>query len=203
LVRLRQEAAERARREAAQKAKRDREDQVRKEAEAAEQRAREEREHRDKMEAQRRAKEATSGASSLAQGLDLDNLTIEPWNPRGYDNLEQNLVGPDKIPRGVEKLNRYINILPNPKTRVRLRQLNGAPQSTYINGNFIAGHNGDAREYIATQGPTKETALSFWRMVWEQDSRAIVMVTGIVERGIDKCFRYVPMPPYFPTDPKP
>mmetsp|Transcript_22310 Transcript_22310/g.67062 ORF Transcript_22310/g.67062 Transcript_22310/m.67062 type:complete len:2536 (-) Transcript_22310:70-7677(-) len=191
IARLRREAEDRARREAEERVKRERQEREQKEREAAEQSARVERERRDKAEEKRRNKEVKEG-TSMAQGLDLDNLTIEPWNPRGYDNLDQNLVGPDRIPRGVERLNRYINILPNPRTRVRLEQLEGNPQTTYINANHVSGHDGKCREYIATQGPTKETAPSFWRMIWEYDCRAIVMVTGIVERGIDKCFRYWP-----------
>ena len=65
-----------------------------------------------------------------------------------YDDLEQNLVGPDRIPPGVDHLNRYINILPNPRTRVRLEEVEGAgDESTYINANYIAGHDGAFREY--------------------------------------------------------
>ena len=37
--------------------------------------------------------------------------------------------------------------------------------------------------YIATQGPTRETMSDFWRMVWEQRSAVIVMMTKCEERG--------------------
>ena len=36
--------------------------------------------------------------------------------------------------------------------------------------------------YIATQGPTRETIPDFWRMVWEQRSSVIVMMTKCEER---------------------
>lgn len=31
--------------------------------------------------------------------------------------------------------------------------------------------------YIVTQGPTEETADSFWRMVWQENVSAIIMLT--------------------------
>lgn len=33
---------------------------------------------------------------------------------------------------------------------------------------------------------------AFWRMIWETESRAIVMVTGLTEAGKEKCARYWP-----------
>lgn len=144
----------------------------------------------------------TAGGASRqpSQIVDFDDMELVPWNPRAYDALEQNLIGPNRLPPHVDHLNRYINILPNPHTRVRLEKISGRDTSGYINANYISGYSGTVREYIATQGPTPETAGSFWRMVWEQDSRAIVMVTGIVERGIDKCFRYWPSVLYNETE---
>lgn len=82
--------------------------------------------------------------------------------------------------------------MPNPRTRVRLQELGGEETSRYINANFIQGYDGTPQAYIACQGPLPNTVESFWRMVWEKDCRSIVMVTGLKEKGVEKCARYWP-----------
>ena len=46
----------------------------------------------------------------------------------------------------------------------------------YIYANFVPGYN-SKREFIVTQGPLHSTRDDFWRMCWETNSRAIVMLT--------------------------
>ncbi|KAM9800540.1 receptor-type tyrosine-protein phosphatase T isoform 9-T10 [Syngnathus typhle] len=87
--------------------------------------------------------------------------------------------------------NRYGNIIAYDHTRVRLQPLDGEPLSDYINANFIDGYH-RPRHYIATQGPMQETVRDFWRMVWQENSASIVMVTNLVEVGRVKCVRYWP-----------
>uniref|UniRef100_A0A3B3RQB3 protein-tyrosine-phosphatase n=1 Tax=Paramormyrops kingsleyae TaxID=1676925 RepID=A0A3B3RQB3_9TELE len=87
--------------------------------------------------------------------------------------------------------NRYGNIIAYDHTRVRLQLLEGDPHSDYINANYIDGYH-RPRHYIATQGPMQETVRDFWRMIWQENSVSIVMVTNLVEVGRVKCVRYWP-----------
>lgn len=73
-------------------------------------------------------------------------------------------------------------------TRVALFLKFGVPNSDYINANYIRGYKNASKSYIATQGPLQWTVSDFWRMVWEQQSSTIVMVTNLEERGIVSYF---------------
>ena len=46
--------------------------------------------------------------------------------------------------------------------------------------------------FIATQGPLPDTVADFWRLVWEQNSRTLIMLTNVQERGKTKCEVYWP-----------
>nr|XP_057917306.1 receptor-type tyrosine-protein phosphatase mu-like isoform X8 [Doryrhamphus excisus] len=87
--------------------------------------------------------------------------------------------------------NRYGNIIAYDHSRVRLQALEGDQSSDYINANYVDGYH-RPNHYIATQGPMQETVLDFWRMVWQENTAAIVMVTNLVEVGRVKCCKYWP-----------
>ncbi|XDA83871.1 hypothetical protein R6Z07M_013724 [Ovis aries] len=88
--------------------------------------------------------------------------------------------------------NRYRNALPYDWSRVPLRALPGQPGSEYINASFIPGL-WSSREFIAAQGPLPQTVGDFWRLVWEQQSHTLVMLTNCVESGRVKCEHYWPL----------
>uniref|UniRef100_A0AAQ4NP62 protein-tyrosine-phosphatase n=1 Tax=Gasterosteus aculeatus aculeatus TaxID=481459 RepID=A0AAQ4NP62_GASAC len=125
-----------------------------------------------------------------------------------YEALAEGQTAPWETAKKDENRNknRYGNIIAYDHTRVRLQLLDGDPHSDYINANYIdvsrhkhthtelicsCGYH-RPRHYIATQGPMQETVRDFWRMVWQENSASIVMVTNLVEVGRVKCVRYWP-----------
>ncbi|KAG9329135.1 hypothetical protein JZ751_007539 [Albula glossodonta] len=80
---------------------------------------------------------------------------------------------------GVVRKNRYKTILPNAHSRVCLKAVDEEDfLSTYINANYM-------------RGPTVNTVTDFWRMVWQERSSIIVMITNIEEKN-EKCTEYWP-----------
>ncbi|XP_035245449.1 receptor-type tyrosine-protein phosphatase T isoform X16 [Anguilla anguilla] len=110
-----------------------------------------------------------------------------------YEGLAEGQTAPWDTAKKDENRNknRYGNIIAYDHTRVRLQLLDGDPHSDYINANYIDGYH-RPRHYIATQGPMQETVRDFWRMIWQENSGSIVMVTNLVEVGRVKCVRYWP-----------
>lgn len=88
--------------------------------------------------------------------------------------------------------NRYGNLLAYEHSRVTLTldeepesgatEAEAEPRTDYINSNWIDGYK-QPRRYIATQGPMSNTTADFWRMVWQTESRTIVMLTNLEELG--------------------
>ncbi|XP_047436620.1 receptor-type tyrosine-protein phosphatase delta-like isoform X44 [Mugil cephalus] len=87
--------------------------------------------------------------------------------------------------------NRYANVIAYDHSRVLLSAIDGIPGSDYINANYIDGYR-KQNAYIATQGSLPETFGEFWRMIWEQRSAIIVMMTKLEERSRVKCDQYWP-----------
>ncbi|XP_042613484.1 receptor-type tyrosine-protein phosphatase F-like isoform X8 [Cyprinus carpio] len=85
----------------------------------------------------------------------------------------------------------YKNLIAYDHSRVMLTPIDGVPGSDYINGNYIDGYR-KQNAYIATQGPLPETFSDFWRMVWEQRTSTIVMMTRLEEKSRVKCDQYWP-----------
>ncbi|XP_047662491.1 receptor-type tyrosine-protein phosphatase F isoform X1 [Tachysurus fulvidraco] len=88
--------------------------------------------------------------------------------------------------------NRYANVIAYDHSRVVLSCVDGVPGSDYINSNYIDGYR-KQNAYIATQGPLPETFSDFWRMVWEQRTNTIIMMTRLEEKSRVKCDQYWPV----------
>ncbi|MEQ2212282.1 hypothetical protein XENOCAPTIV_028629, partial [Xenoophorus captivus] len=99
--------------------------------------------------------------------------TIDPGQQLAWEhsNLEIN-----------KPKNRYANVIAYDHSRVILTLVDGVPGSNYINANYIDGYR-KQNAYIATQGPLQETICDFWRMVWEQRTCTIVMMTRLEENS--------------------
>uniref|UniRef100_A0ACB8ES34 Tyrosine-protein phosphatase non-receptor type 6 n=1 Tax=Sphaerodactylus townsendi TaxID=933632 RepID=A0ACB8ES34_9SAUR len=93
--------------------------------------------------------------------------------------------------------NRYKNILPFDHSRVVLQDRDvNVPGADYINANFIKnklfGPEEPSKTYIASQGCLESTVSDFWQMIWQENSRIIMMTTREVEKGRNKCVPYWP-----------
>jgi hypothetical protein len=75
-------------------------------------------------------------------------------NVDAFSALDNNLSYPADIPTPVRNktFNRYMDIIPNPASAVKLRQIDGDTTSEYINANFIRSFDEDPHAYIAAQG---------------------------------------------------
>ncbi|KAK9960546.1 hypothetical protein ABG768_008395 [Culter alburnus] len=83
--------------------------------------------------------------------------------------------------------NRYRDVSPYDHSRVRLEN----SENDYINASLITVDEAQ-RRYILTQGPLRNTCGHFWLMIWEQRSKAIIMLNRVIEKGSEKCAQYWP-----------
>eukprot|EP00054_Salpingoeca_dolichothecata_P020465 m.129158 g.129158 ORF g.129158 m.129158 type:complete len:1391 (+) comp23625_c0_seq2:79-4251(+) len=92
--------------------------------------------------------------------------------------------------------NRYPDILPYDRMRVVLNSEANIPNNPddYINASWIKDLRRGSPDYIVSQGPTDETLEHFWKMIVQNRSRVIIMVTRVVEGGRKKCVQYWPEP---------
>ncbi|KAH9490852.1 hypothetical protein Btru_033551 [Bulinus truncatus] len=87
--------------------------------------------------------------------------------------------------------NRFKNICPYDHSRVHLEINTGKNEMDYINASYIEGFNNEVK-FIASQGPSTITLTDFVRMLWEQNTEKVVMLTNLIEEGKTKCEKYWP-----------
>ncbi len=114
---------------------------------------------------------------------DALNCTVSYGSPRFERPGKVQIAG---IEKGAK--NRYNNIFPYDHSRVHLQDV-AAGGCDYINANHIKPSYSNKR-YIATQAPIPATFNDFWRLIWEQDTRVVVMLTAESEGGQLKSHPY-------------
>ena len=84
-------------------------------------------------------------------------------------------------------LNRYKNVSPYDHSRILLTD---SPVD-YVNANLV-DVSSVGRRYILSQGPLEMTTSHFWLMIWQQESKGIVMLNALFEKKVPKCHQYWP-----------
>ncbi|KAG8438408.1 hypothetical protein GDO86_008910 [Hymenochirus boettgeri] len=141
------------------------------------------------------AREYLQTASNVLTQKELHERALDSFAlQKEFFEVPMNFVDPKEYEiLGLVRKNRYKTILPNPHSRVCLTSPDQEedPLSSYINANYIRGYEEEDKVYIATQGPTVNTVGDFWKMIWQQRSTIIVMITNIEEVN-EKCTEYWP-----------
>nr|XP_022296023.1 uncharacterized protein LOC111105862 isoform X2 [Crassostrea virginica] len=86
---------------------------------------------------------------------------------------------------------RYKGIFPYDYNGVRLNT-EYENNEDFVNASYIHGYNKE-KAYIAAQGPFNPRTLEdFWKMIWQNNSSRIVMLTSLYEGDKMKCLKYWP-----------
>nr|XP_022306514.1 uncharacterized protein LOC111112922 isoform X2 [Crassostrea virginica] len=117
-----------------------------------------------------------------------NNVFLDEYKRLPVGNTDKCKIGQQK---GNVVKNRFKTTFPYDHSRVILTEKWTDNDNDYINANFIKNCNGD-KAYIAAQGPKKVTLADFWRMIWQENVKLVVMLTNIVENGKNKCTQYWP-----------
>lgn len=118
--------------------------------------------------------------------------------------LRKKKISIPMYPNGLEKAKAFVkpkNQLKNRRldapcwdnTRVVLSKVGRSSSSDYIHANWVDGHK-EEKMFIATQAPMANTVNDFLAMVSQNSCRYIIVLTKIMENGVEKCF------PYWPTE---
>ncbi|XP_037748820.1 tyrosine-protein phosphatase non-receptor type 2 isoform X3 [Chelonia mydas] len=115
--------------------------------------------------------------------------TANDWQARYFEIRRKSNDYPHRVAKYPENRNRnrYRDVSPYDQSRVKLQNT----ENDYINASLVVIEEAQ-RNYILTQGPLPNTCCHFWLMVWQQKTRAVVMLNRIVEKESVKCAQYWP-----------
>lgn len=111
------------------------------------------------------------------------------WQPLYLEIRNESHDYPHRVAKFPENRNRnrYRDVSPYDHSRVKLQ----SAENDYINASLVDIEEAQ-RSYILTQGPLPNTCCHFWLMVWQQKTRAVVMLNRTVEKESVKCAQYWP-----------
>ncbi|XP_051466006.1 tyrosine-protein phosphatase non-receptor type 2 isoform X3 [Apus apus] len=111
------------------------------------------------------------------------------WQARYLEIRHKSSDYPHRVAKYPENRNRnrYRDVSPYDHSRVKLQNT----ENDYINASLVVIEEAQ-RYYILTQGPLPNTCCHFWLMVWQQQTKAVVMLNRIVEKESVKCAQYWP-----------
>ncbi|XP_062132139.1 receptor-type tyrosine-protein phosphatase kappa isoform X1 [Drosophila sulfurigaster albostrigata] len=90
-----------------------------------------------------------------------------------------------------QEKNQNPKCIPYDYNRVVLQKLTGVADSDYVNASYVDSLL-KPNAYIVTQGPVEETVNAYWRMVWQENISAIVMLTKTFDFAKVMCVQYWP-----------
>ncbi|XP_063497545.1 tyrosine-protein phosphatase non-receptor type 2 isoform X11 [Symphalangus syndactylus] len=105
--------------------------------------------------------------------------TQRRWQPLYLEIRNESHDYPHRVAKFPENRNRnrYRDVSPYDHSRVKLQNA----ENDYINASLVDIEEAQ-RSYILTQGPLPNTCCHFWLMVWQQKTKAVVMLNRIVEK---------------------
>ncbi|XP_022407252.1 tyrosine-protein phosphatase non-receptor type 2 isoform X3 [Delphinapterus leucas] len=140
--------------------------------------------------AQAPSRQLTAAAMSAAIEREFDELDAQNrWQQLYLEIRSESHDYPHRVAKFPENRNRnrYRDVSPYDHSRVKLQNA----ENDYINASLVDIEEAQ-RSYILTQGPLPNTGCHFWLMVWQQKTKAVVMLNRIVEKESVKCAQYWP-----------
>ncbi|XP_077863888.1 receptor-type tyrosine-protein phosphatase mu-like [Saccoglossus kowalevskii] len=131
--------------------------------------------------------------ADLADYIKRKNDAGEGFNLKAeYEELKYGQLGKWEVGVNAANIskNKFTDVVAYDHSRVVLATIDGDVNSDYINASYINGYRNV--KYIATQGTMSKTEADFWRMVWQENTRTILMATNLIEQGRKKCTQYWP-----------